>query len=170
MQARQLGTLFPCLRQQKQRLSVWRRVRSKALGRHTGPHCSYLNVWFSVDILYAFMKLCLYPGLSSTREPSGSRKVPITGQSLWRVSTVILAQPEMTASGKNHTEGSLNRLKIKIWISWGSLAILQELKTLADFQSNRLKPLHGHLPVLAAASGTSGSRTPQQQKVCVKLF
>lgn len=103
------------------------------------PHCSYLNVWFSGDILYAFMKLCLYPGLSSTREPSGSRKLPMTGQSLWRVSTVNLAQPEMTASGKNHTEGSLSRLKIKIWISWGSLAILQELKTLADFQSNRLK-------------------------------
>lgn len=67
------------------------------------------------------------------------------------------------------------QLKIKIWISWGSLAFLQELKTRADFQTNRLKPLCDHLAVLAVGSGQwhqkhSGSKTPQKQKVCETLL
>lgn len=35
---------------------------------HTGPHCTWLNMQFSLGILHAFMKLQLHLGLFSTRE------------------------------------------------------------------------------------------------------
>lgn len=159
------------------------------------------------------MKLHLYLGLSSTREPSGSRKLLKTAQSQRRVSTVLPAQPEMTAVGKSLTEGSPSRLEDCRWvlplpcmapshqgtpgtgrtagndIGYGS----KERVGLETAQNKNLdflgkscfsagvedtcrfpdlwtKTLCGHLPVLAVASGTSGSRTPQQQKVCETLL
>lgn len=217
MQARPLGTWFSCLRQQKQRLSVWRRVRGKALGR---THWATLHL--TEYAVFSGYLTCVHEITTASRafqyqrKSSGSGKLLHTAQSQRRVSTTLpaLAQPEMTLNGNSPTEGSLRRLRAAdecYHCQWhpgapqcqgtpgtrrtadndtgryGSKergrfleraqnkdlnflgdtclsAVVQETCRFPDLQT---KTPCNHLLV---ASGTSGSRTPKQWKVCEALL